>query len=157
MSAVPAVFHNSQPIYEYSLTRTPTLFIAEEYRAISPTEAAEYLDRLNLNAAEQESLVVLTLNSKNRVTGHYIATRGLLDRSQAHPREIFRLAILAGAARIIIGHNHPSGDSAPSKADLEITKNLVEAGEIIGIPVVDHIVIGNAPRDYTSLREQRLI
>ncbi len=103
----------------------------------------------------RERFVVFWLNSANRITGFEIITEGILNSSLIHPREVFRGAIVATAAAIIIAHNHPSGNPEPSSEDIQITKQLVECGKIIGIPVHDHIVCaGDA---FVSLAERGLI
>lgn len=109
----------------------------------------------------QESFMVLLLNTKNRLIGiPRETTRGLLDSSPVHPREIFREAVRDSAASIILAHNHPSGDPTPSKEDIDITRRLVEASKILGIRIVDHVICGT-PSDmspgYVSLREKNLV
>lgn len=93
---------------------------------------------------DQEHFVVLFLNARGRITGHQLVSMGTLTASLVHPRETFRAAIAANAAQIIVVHNHPSGEVAPSDDDLTLTKRLREAGDIIGIPVVDSLVITRA-------------
>lgn len=87
--------------------------------------------------------------------GFEVVTEGTLNASLVHPREVFRGAIVATSASIILMHNHPSGNAAPSTEDIQITKQMVEAGRIIGIPVHDHIIF--ADDTYTSLAEQGLL
>lgn len=100
---------------------------------------------------DHEEFVVLFLNAKNRVFKRKTVSVGTLDASVVHPREVFKAAIQLSAAGIICVHNHPSGDPAPSEADLELTGRLAEAGRIVGIPLVDHVIVG---RDgYYSLKE----
>jgi DNA repair protein RadC len=103
----------------------------------------------------RERFLVLWLNSTNRVTGFEIISEGILNSSLVHPREIFRGAIVATAAAVIIAHNHPSESAEPSAEDIQITKQVVEAGKIIGIPVHDHIIF--AGDTYTSLAERELL
>jgi len=103
----------------------------------------------------KEKFVVFWLSSSNRVLGFEIITTGLLNSSLTHPREVFRGAIVATAAAIIIAHNHPSDNQEPSSEDLSITKQIVEAGKIIGIPVHDHIIFTNV--GYTSFAERGLM
>ena len=103
----------------------------------------------------RERFIVFWLDSVNRILGFEVVTEGLLNSSLAHPREVFRGAIVATSAAIIIAHNHPSENTEPSQEDLVITKQLVEAGKIIGIPVHDHIIFAGAT--YTSFAERRLI
>ena len=106
--------------------------------------------------SEAECLVVLALDTRRHVKGHQIVTVGILDNVLAHAREVFRGAIVGGAYAIILMHNHPSGCPTPSEPDIRITRKLREAGEIVGIEVLDHIIMGRASRDgdkgYCSLR-----
>ncbi len=103
----------------------------------------------------RERFVVFWLNSANKVIGFEFISEGLLNTSLTHPREIFRGAIVATAASIIIAHNHPSGNSDPSDEDVRVTRQIVEAGKIIGIPVHDHIIFIDGA--YNSLAESGLI
>jgi DNA repair protein RadC len=103
----------------------------------------------------KERFVVIWLNSANVAIGYEIITEGILNASLAHPREVFRGAIVATCASVIIAHNHPSGNTEPSTEDVQITKQIVEAGKIIGIPVHDHIIF--ADRTYTSFAERGLL
>jgi DNA repair protein RadC len=100
---------------------------------------------------ECECFVVLMLNTRRRVKGHYLVSIGIQDTILVHPREVFRLAIMTGAASIVLTHNHPSGEPTPSNADIAVTRDLVRAGQLLKIEVLDHIVMGH-PR-YSSLRE----
>ncbi|HQY06477.1 MAG TPA: JAB domain-containing protein, partial [Lacunisphaera sp.] len=90
--------------------------------------------------SECECLVVFILNTRRRIKGHYLVSIGTMDTILCHPREVFRLAIMASAAAIIIAHNHPSGESTPSEADIKITRDLIRAGQLLKIEVLDHIV-----------------
>lgn len=103
----------------------------------------------------RERFIVFWLNSANKVVGFEIITEGLLNSSLTHPREVFRGAIVSTAAAIIIAHNHPSDNLEPSSEDISITKQIVEAGKIIGIPVHDHIIF--AGDTFTSLAERGLV
>jgi len=104
---------------------------------------------------DREHFVVVSLTTKNRVISIETVSIGSLNSSLVHPREIFKNAIRLSAAAIILAHNHPSGDPNPSREDLEVTKRLVEAGKLIGIEVLDHIIIGVDA--YTSFKEQGLL
>lgn len=108
-----------------------------------------------LRDKKQEEFIVVSLNSANKVIRSRTITKGLLNSSLTHPREVFREAILENAASIILIHNHPSGNLEPSREDIGITKQLTEAGKIIGITIQDHLIIaGDA---YTSLMERGLM
>lgn len=97
----------------------------------------------------QEEFHALLLNTRHRVIREVLVTRGILDASLIHPREVFRIAVGEGAAGVILVHNHPSGDPAPSPEDRAVTRQLADAGRALGIPVVDHVVVGRG--GYTSL------
>jgi DNA repair protein RadC len=103
----------------------------------------------------RERFVVFWLDSTNKVMGWEIITEGTLNSSLVHPREVFRGAIVSTAAAVIVAHNHPSGNSEPSREDTETTKQLVESGKILGIPVHDHLIFTH--QGYTSLGERGLI
>ena len=108
-----------------------------------------------LRDVHQEIFKVILLDSANHIIGEKEISRGILNSSLAHPREVFRHAILAPAASIILLHNHPSGNPEPSTEDIQITKQIVEAGKVVGIPVHDHIII--AGTRFTSFAERGLI
>ncbi len=116
----------------------------------SPQDVAALLME-DLRYLQKEHFVCLFLNTKNHVIGQETLSMGSLNASIVHPREVFRAAIKRSSASIVCAHNHPSGDPTPSPEDVEITKRLVQAGEIVGIDVLDHIVIGD--KRYVSLKE----
>jgi DNA repair protein RadC len=135
-------------------TRTDDTPIREPesvYRILAPLARAQ----------PQEIFWALLLDTKNKLIGQPVeTTRGLLDSSPVHPREVFSKAVRYSAASVILAHNHPSGDPTPSKEDLDITRRLIEAARILGIRVVDHLIVGkpspSAP-GYVSLREKNLV
>jgi DNA repair protein RadC len=102
-----------------------------------------------------ERFVVFILNSKNAVQAIEIVSEGTLNASLVHPRETFRAAILGIGASIIVAHNHPSGNTEPSREDIEITTQLREAGKIIGIPLHDHVIFTD--QGYTSLADRGVV
>ncbi len=103
----------------------------------------------------RERFVVFWLNTANRVIGFEIISEGTLNSAVVHPREVFRGAIVATCANIIIAHNHPSGNTEPSQEDIALTKKLIEAGKILDISVYDHLIF--ADNTYLSFVEKRLI
>lgn len=105
----------------------------------------------DMERLEAESFVVICLDTQHRVIARSEVTRGTLNASLVHPREVFRLAIALGAASVVLAHNHPSGNPQPSVDDRQITSQLVDAGRLLEIPVHDHIVIGNGT--YVSFAE----
>ena len=104
---------------------------------------------------DREHFRALLLNTRNQVIGTDKVSVGTLNSSTVHPRELFRNAIKRSAASVILVHNHPSGDPTPSREDIDITRRLIEAGKIIGIDVLDHIIIGD--NKFTSLKAKGLI
>ncbi|MFT8390233.1 MAG: DNA repair protein RadC [Sporolactobacillus sp.] len=108
-----------------------------------------------LECKDREYFIVVTLDTKNQPTSINICHIGDLNSSIIHPREVFKTAVLSNAASILIAHNHPSGVVDPSRQDQEITKRLVSAGNIIGVQVLDHLIIGD--EKYLSFKEQGLI
>jgi DNA repair protein RadC len=101
---------------------------------------------------DREIFFVLTLNANNQLINIHIVSIGILNSALVHSREVFRPAIIDNAYSIILVHNHPSGNPEPSEEDTKITKELKNAGEIIGIKILDHIIIGN--NDYVSLKDE---
>lgn len=99
---------------------------------------------------DKEMFVAILLNAKNNITGYNLVSLGLTNASLVHPREVFRPAIIGSASGIIVIHNHPSGIPTPSPEDIKITKQLIEVGRIIDIPLLDHIIIGST---IMSMRE----
>jgi DNA repair protein RadC len=98
--------------------------------------------RARFEHTDREEFVVLVLDAKNKLLGFHVVSVGSLTSSLVHPREVFKIAILGNAAAIILLHNHPSGDPLPSAEDLSITTRLCEVGEVLGIKVLDHVIIG---------------
>ena len=96
-----------------------------------------------LKNEKQEHIYVLILNLQNHIIKEELISKGVLDSAIIHPREVFKPAIKHSASKIILAHNHPSGNPKPSKEDLEITKKLIEAGKLIDIKILDHVIIGN--------------
>ena len=110
----------------------------------------------DLERCAQEAFNVILLNTKNQMINRVLVTLGLVDASLVHPREVFRAAIQSGASAIVLVHNHPTGDPTPSAEDIRITHQLIEAGRIIDIKVLDHIVIAREP-PFLSMRESELV
>ena len=108
----------------------------------SPGDAAALLIPL-LQEEPSEVLVMLCLDLKHRVIAFHEVSRGTLDSTCAHPRDVFRAALLTNAAGVILAHNHPSGDPSPSGPDLHLTRRMYEAGEVLGVRLHDHIIVGD--------------
>lgn len=126
----------------------------ENFTIKSPYDIYDYLIG-DVQHLKQEHFIVVALNTKNNVLFKETVSIGSLDFSVAHPREVFRPLIKRAAFCCILSHNHPSGDPTPSIQDIEVTKRMVEAGELLGIKVLDHIVLGQGC--YTSFKESGLI
>lgn len=137
------------PIYRVSLVRERSLEIGE--RLTNPGIVYDIVTRY-LDGPDREYMVALLLDTKNQVIGINTVSIGTLDSALVHPREVFKPAILLSAAGIILCHNHPSGDPTPSNEDKRLTERMVQAGNIIGIEVLDHIVIGDGR--FVSLKER---
>ena len=136
--------------------------LVEEVRTASPLldtpDAVADLMREEARLRNAEVFQVLLLNTRRRLIGKPAKIAdGTLDTILVHPREVFRPAIEATAAAVVLVHNHPSGDPAPSEADIKVTRDLIRAGQLLKIEVLDHVILGRAapdrPKDYVSLRE----
>jgi DNA repair protein RadC len=135
--------------------------MAEELRQESPTldtpeRIADLLREANRNY-EVEHFQAVLLNTRRKLIRVDHVSQGTLDTILVHPREVFKTAIAANAAAVVLVHNHPSGDPTPSEADIKVTRDLIRAGQLLKIDVLDHVIIGRAtqerPKDYVSLRE----
>lgn len=146
------------PVIEIRAERVRTIQYLD--RDISNPRAAADLGREiiaeEIATYDREHLVALYLSAKNRPVGYHVVSVGTLTASLVHPREVFKGAILCNAHALIIAHNHPSGDPTPSREDQEVTKRIKEAGRILGIDLLDHVVIGHNGR-YTSFHERGLL
>jgi DNA repair protein RadC len=122
----------------------------------TPERVADLLREEN-RLYEVEQFQALLLNTRRRLIRVERLARGTLDTVLVHPRDVFKLAIAANASAIVLVHNHPSGDPTPSEADIRITRDLIRAGQLLKIDVLDHVILGqrsmNRPQDYVSLRE----
>ncbi len=134
--------------------------LAREARREPPlldcAEKVADLLREDMRGLEVETFHVVLVNTRRRLVGAERLTQGTLDTLLVHPREVFRRAIAANAAAVILGHNHPSGDPTPSEADIKVTRDLIRAGQLLRIEVLDHIILGSRtegrPQDFVSLR-----
>lgn len=121
--------------------------------AITTPEDAAVIGRefMRIHEESEEYMYMICLNTKNRVLGVFEISHGSVNTSILTPREVFQKALLANAVSIVLMHNHPSGDCTPSREDINVTKKLVEVGNLLGVEVLDHIIIGD---QYASLREK---
>ena len=114
-------------------------------------------DIFNLRNQAEEVLALLCLDTKNRIIGAFEVSRGTLNSSMAHPREILKRALLMNSARIMLGHNHPSGILTPSSADNAFTERMKEVGELIGIELLDHVIVAYANGEFYSYKTETYI
>lgn len=121
-----------------------------------PEDAARVARRFVPEDIDREMFFVLMLDTRNNVTAANLVSIGTLNGGLVHPREVFKAAILENAAAVVLGHNHPSGDVTPSAEDRALTMRLVNAGNILGIGVLDHLIIGHGA-NYYSFKEKGLI
>ena len=161
---------SENPTIRILQSKSNARYIAKEYKVVSlrecplpetlhycstPSDAAAYW-RLHVATnpyynPEIECAAVLFLNRKMRVKGHQFLTIGTVHSAMIHPREVFRAAIVMCASAVVLMHNHPSGDPSPSQADIKLTRELIEAGKLLAIDLLDHVVIGNPGQ--ASLRD----
>jgi DNA repair protein RadC len=135
--------------------------MAGELRRESPTldtpERVADLLREDNRLFDVENLQILLLNTRKKLIRIEKVSQGTLDSILVHPREVFKSAITANAASVVLAHNHPSGDPTPSEQDIKVTRDLIRAGQLLKIDVIDHVIMGKATegraRDYVSLRE----
>ena len=161
-----------QDLFTTTATRDPNAFKVQEIKCHvvretalaaadvrTPSQIAELWGLLVETAGwyqeDKEHFVVFMVDAKNRLKALNLFSLGLLDASLIHPREVFRPAIGYAAAAIVVAHNHPSGDAIPSAADIRITRELIEAGNIVDIKIMDHVILGKDC--HSSLREDGLV
>lgn len=138
----------------FELGRRALAFQAEKTKITHPSDVCNYFIN-RMSHLKKEHFNILMLDNKNYIIEDHNVSIGSLNSAIVHPREVFKHAIKRSSASIILVHNHPSGNTDPSKEDIAITKRLVECGNIIGIDVLDHIIIGKD--DYFSLKEKSII
>ena len=126
----------------------------EKIHLSCPQDVADFL-MPRLRYAAKEQFVVILLNSKNKVIGTEVVSEGSLSSSVVHPREVYAPAMLHHAAAIMVAHNHPSGDPKPSFEDEEVTRMLSRSGKVLGIPMIDHMIIGDG--NYYSFLENEAL
>ena len=120
----------------------------------SPSDVRDLLTKsMETHLEAEEVFIMITVDTKHRITGIFEVARGHLSSCIVHPREVFKRALLMNASAVFIAHNHPSGDVMPSRDDTTTTKRLKEAGEVLGVPLLDHLIIGDSPEEYYSFAE----
>ena len=117
-------------------------FLYQTRQILSPKDAYEMIKE-QLEGLDREQFIIACLNTKNEPTNITVVSVGSLNKAIVHPREVFKTAILSNAASIMAFHNHPSGETTPSQQDIQLTNRLYEAGELLGIKLLDHLIIGD--------------
>ena len=145
----------SIPGLRIALVREPGVTLAERPSLRTPAEAARILAEY-IGETDRERFVIALLTVRHRLIGLHTVSVGCLTSSLVHPRECFKPAILASAAAMVVCHPHPSGDPEPSPEDVALTRRLVSAGQLLGIEVLDHLVLGEAGC-YVSLKERGVL
>jgi DNA repair protein RadC len=142
--------------YRLELVKEESHKYEVETRISCPKDVYEVLTKVcRIQCNAEEVFILITLNIKNIVTGYFEVHRGTINTSLVHPREVFKRALLNNASDIMVAHNHPSGDPNPSKEDIQITERLKEAGNLLGINLIDHIIVGEDK--YISLKEKGVL
>ena len=147
--------HASFPVFRVRLVRENPGALASRPEMDGPDAVAAVFAE-HLKEADREHFVVMMLCVQNRLIGMHTVSVGTLNAALVSSREVFKAAILANAASVVVGHNHPSGDPTPSPEDLQVTRELRKAGELLDIPVLDHVIVGDAGR-YVSLKRMGLL
>jgi DNA repair protein RadC len=142
------------PRFDVRLVRDGRVATLEPTIIRRPEDTLPVLEA-ELSELGYEKFIALALNTKNHVTAVLPVSSGSLNASIVHPRELFQRAILANCASLILAHNHPSGDPAPSPEDIALTRKLIDAGLLLDIPILDHVILGYGK--YASFKEMRLL
>ncbi len=143
--------------YKLELVKESSKVYEVESKVSSPSGVRDYLEQIfKLSIQAEEVVVILVLDIKNNVIGAFEVSRGSLNTSMVHPREVFKRALLLNGASIILAHNHPSGDVTPSKEDISITKRLVDGGKLLGVELLDHVIVGE-DGDFMSFKQDELL
>lgn len=154
MSHTPSLF-DSVPKYCIKLVTESQVYY-DGRKIMCAYDIADFLKTIGLHEKAQEEFYSIYLNTKNKIVGVEMVSRGTLNASLIHPRGVFKGAILANAHAVILAHNHPSGDVEPSHADKSVTEILRKAGELLSIEILDHVIIGSAEA-YLSFNEKGLM
>jgi DNA repair protein RadC len=141
----------------FALARKMSAELHNESPVLDNPAAVAHMLREENRVHEVEHFSVVLLNTRRKLIRVERISRGTLDTILVHPREVFKSAIAAGAAAVVLVHNHPSGDPTPSEADIKVTRDLIRAGQLLKIDVLDHVILGRPSRaraqDYASLKE----
>ena len=148
-----------EKLMRYTKTQLVDMLVKETaIRISSPAHALEPIlkELETLKFQEVECFVCITLNGSHKIIGTYIVSKGLVNQTIVHPREVFRPAIADNAVAVIIAHNHPSGNLEPSAEDKGTTRRIKEAGNILGIKVLDHLIVSPSVQGYFSFLEENI-
>ena len=145
----------SIPVYRVSLVRDSKIESAQA-QIRSSRDARDILAQY-LSDVDREHFVVMMLDQKNKVIGIHTVSTGSLTGTVVHPREVFKVLILSNCAAFVCGHNHPSGSPGPSRDDRALTQRLQEAGKLMGIAMLDHIIVGDGTSEYFSFADEGLL
>ena len=162
MTQEPVISHSTRKAKEvfipqyYVKLMKETEFQYEHNKIIGAKMVYDLLQAIGLHEKAQEEFYSFYLNTKNRIIGMEMISKGSLNATIIHPREVFKGALLANAHAVILAHNHPSGDVEPSNADKTITTMLVDAGKLLDVKVIDHVIIGSKG-GYFSFSESSMI
>lgn len=140
--------------YRIALVRETETTVPPRANLSSPRGVFRFLQEI-LGDSDREQFIALSLDSRNGLLGYNVASVGSVNASIVHPREVYKSAILLNAAALVVGHNHPSGDPAPSREDREVTRVLSEAGRLLDIALHDHVILG--ADTYFSFRDAGLL
>lgn len=143
------------PGFRICLVREPGIALAERPELRTPLAAARVISEY-IGESDREQFIVALLTIRHRLIGLSTVSVGCLTSALVHPRECYKPAILASAAAVLVGHNHPSGDPEPSAEDVALTRRLASAGSLLGIELLDHVVVGEQGR-FVSLKERGVL
>lgn len=140
------------PVYSLKMVKERAVrYGIDEVRINGPEDVAKLgRDILKMDELPEEQVIMVGMSVKNTVTGIFVVSHGGLNSSIVHPREVFKRALVSNSAAIVLIHNHPSGDPTPSEEDIRVTRRLIDAGKLLGVNVLDHIIIGEG--GYCSLK-----
>ena len=153
MSSGLSAYH--VPALRLSLVREPGVTLSARPCMRTPSDAARVLSQY-IGEQDREVFVAVFLTVRHRILGLHTVSIGCVTSSLVHPREVFKAAIVPGAAAVVIAHNHPSGDPEPSAEDIALTRRLASAWQLLGIEVLDHIVVGECG-SFVSLKERGVL
>jgi DNA repair protein RadC len=145
------------PTFRISLVRDGSRKTEAPRIVHKPADAAKILRSCMPADADREVFAILLLDIRHKVIGFNVVSVGCLSYAVVHPREVMKVAVLANAAALVICHNHPSGDPSPSREDVVMTERLAEAGKLMGIDILDHVILGDGTDRWVSLKESGVI